>query len=66
MKTPGSVEKGIKRKNLTKTQIAHKMKSSIEKKKEDKTKTKAKLNPWRTNVKDVQTDGSQLEISKHE
>lgn len=42
------------------------MKSSIQKKKEDKNKTKAKLNPWRTNTKDVQTDGSQLEISKHE
>jgi hypothetical protein len=60
LKTPGSIDKAVKRKVLTKTQVARKMKSSIEKKKEDKNKTKAKLNPWRTNLKDVQTDGSQL------
>lgn len=45
------------------------MKSSIEKKKDNeksKNKARAKLNPWRTNLKDVQTDGSQMEISKHE
>ncbi len=32
----------------------------MQKKKEDKNKTKAKLNPWRTNIKDIQTEGSQL------
>jgi hypothetical protein len=36
---------------------------------EDKSRTKAKLNPWRTSSKEVApsyTDNSQLEISKHE
>lgn len=34
---------------------------------EDKSRTKAKLNPWRTNSKEVAgyTDNSQLEISKN-
>ena len=39
----------------------------VEKKVQDKSKTKAKLNPWRTNSKEVAgyTDNSQLEISKN-
>ena len=32
----------------------------------DKAKTKAKLNPWRNNVREEGTDISQLEISKQE
>ena len=42
-------------------------KNAVDKKVEDKSKTKAKLNPWRTNSKEVAgyTDNSQLEISKN-
>lgn len=74
-KTAKSTEKYSKKKNLIKTQqMPPKARSSLDKnvlgdkKVEDKSKTKAKLNPWRTNSKEVAgyTDNSQLEISKNE
>lgn len=73
-KTAKSTEKYLKKKNLVKTQqIPPKARSSLdrngnnEKKAQDKSKTKAKLNPWRTNSKEVAgyTDNSQLEASKN-
>lgn len=74
-KTAKSTEKYAKKKNLIKTQqIPPKARSSLDKgslpdkKAQDKSKTKAKLNPWRTNSKEVAgyTDNSQLEASKNE
>jgi hypothetical protein len=68
-KTAKSTEKYAKKKNLIKTQqIPPKARSSLDKnsitdkKTQDKSKTKAKLNPWRTNSKEVAgyTDNSQL------
>lgn len=54
------------RSSLDKGQVKSKVEEKV--KAEDKSKTKAKLNPWRSHAKEVggYTDNSQLEVSKEE